>query len=52
MKDLTITVSKRLYDELLDDSEMLRALRNHGVDNWEGYDEAIREYHDHHPEEE
>lgn len=48
MTDLedTITISKREYLELLDDSKFLNCLRNAGVDNWDGYDFAIDEYND------
>jgi len=38
MKDITISIEK--YDELLRDSYFLSALRDAGVDNWDGYDEA------------
>jgi hypothetical protein len=40
----TITISIREYEDLIDDSLFLNALRNAGVDNWEWYGEAIREY--------
>lgn len=33
------------YEELLDDSLFLNCLQNNGVDNWEGYDEAVADYH-------
>ena len=36
----TITIPKRIYYELLNDSEWLRALEDAGVDNWEGCDFA------------
>jgi len=39
----TVTISKEEYEGLLKDSETLNALRNHGVDNWDGYDDAISE---------
>ena len=38
----TVTISKKEYDELVNDSSFLFALQAAGVDNWEGYDEAIR----------
>ena len=37
----TVTISKEEYDELLDDSKFLSALRACGVDNWSGYDNAL-----------
>lgn len=32
------------YEELLDDSLFLNCLRNNGVDNWDWYSEAVKEY--------
>ena len=40
----TITISVEEYNDLLDDAEFLRALRMAGVDNWDGYDDAIDIY--------
>ncbi len=40
----TITISVEEYNDLLDDAEFLNALRMAGVDNWDGYDEAIDIY--------
>lgn len=40
----TITISVEEYNELLDDAEFLNALRMAGVDNWDGYDDAIDIY--------
>lgn len=40
----TVTISKKEYEELLDDSLFLNCLRNNGVDNWDWYDEAVEEY--------
>jgi len=37
-----ITIPFALYNELSDDSEFLSYLRAAGVDNWEGYDEALK----------
>lgn len=37
----TITITVKEYESLLEDSEMLQALQNAGVDNWEGYDYAL-----------
>jgi hypothetical protein len=36
----TVTISKKEYESLLEDSKKLTALENAGVDNWEGYDYA------------
>lgn len=38
-----VTISKKLYDRLLKDSELLDALRSAGVDNWDGYYYACQE---------
>lgn len=35
-----ITITKKEYHSLLDDSEWLSYLEAAGVDNWEGYDYA------------
>jgi hypothetical protein len=40
----TVTITKKQYQELLDDSLILNCLRNNGVDNWEWYGEAMDEY--------
>ena len=37
----TVTISKEEYESLLEDSNKLLALEGAGVDNWEGYDEAM-----------
>ena len=34
----TVTISLKEYEQLLDDSEWLRALEDAGVDNWEGFE--------------
>ena len=39
--ELNITISKKEYESLLEDSKKLTALENAGVDNWEGYHYAI-----------
>lgn len=41
MSEDTITISKEEYNELIDDQNLLNALRSAGVDNWEGYDYAL-----------
>jgi len=39
---LTIEIDKEEYEQLKKDQEFLQALEECGVDNWEGYEEAIR----------
>ena len=41
----TVEISKREYEDLLDSARLLRCLESSGVDNWEWYDEAMKEYH-------
>ena len=36
----TVTISKKEYDQLIEDSGFLESLRAAGVDNWEGYEYA------------
>jgi hypothetical protein len=40
----TVTIPLVDYLSLLDDSLLLELLQGHGVDNWEGYGEAYRDY--------
>lgn len=37
----TITISKKEYQRLINDSAFLSCLQSAGVDNWEGYDLAV-----------
>ena len=37
----TVTISKREYEELLASVKVLNALQEFGVDNWEGYGDAM-----------
>lgn len=37
----TVTISVEEYEELQRDQRLLLALQNSGVDNWEGYEEAM-----------
>lgn len=37
----TITIPKRVYENLLANKKELELLYEFGVDNWEGYDEAM-----------
>lgn len=39
-----ITVSEDEYNKLLDSDAKLRALEEWGVDNWNGYDDALSSY--------
>lgn len=39
--ETTITISRKDYDELMEDQQLLNCLRNGGLDNWEGWDDAI-----------
>ena len=41
-----ITISEEEYDSLLKDSILLNCLQMTGVDNWDGYDEAIEQYNE------
>lgn len=37
MNEETVTISKELYEQLVEDSNQLNHLRNTGVDCWGGY---------------
>lgn len=37
----TVTITKAEYEILKDDSKLLNCLYRHGVDNWEGYEDAL-----------
>jgi hypothetical protein len=37
-----VTITKAEYEKLLKDQDWLACLEAAGVDNWQGYDEAIR----------
>lgn len=41
---MEIKIDKRKYDSLLRDRERLYALEAGGVDDWDGYDDSLREY--------
>lgn len=41
----TITISKLEYNRLLEHSNKLSALESYGVDNWQGYDDAMQYYY-------
>jgi len=40
-KEQTIEITKKEYESLLKDSQLVLALQAAGVDNWDGYDYAI-----------
>lgn len=44
MSETKISITLAEYDQLEKDSLLLNALRNQGVDNWDGWDDAIEEY--------
>jgi len=58
MEEKMVTITEKEYKELIEDSNFLRALREVGIDNWEGYsealkfDEAMENYQDYYDEEE
>ena len=39
----TVTISKKVYEDLCRDSRILAALEAGGVDNWEWYSEALHD---------
>ena len=39
--ELNITISKKEYEELLENQKLLQCLQDAGVDNWSGYDYAM-----------
>jgi hypothetical protein len=43
MPNDTITIFQSQYDQFVRDSKKLAALEAAGVDNWEGYGEALSE---------
>ena len=43
-EDKKITISEEEYETLLNDSILLNCLQMMGVDNWDGYDDAIEQY--------
>jgi hypothetical protein len=44
MTDAVVTITQEEYEKLLDESRTLYWLEYWGVDNWEGYDNAMRSY--------
>ena len=41
MEKEMVTITRKEYESLLKDSEVLGALEGAGVDNWQGYDYAM-----------
>lgn len=41
---VTAVFENHMFKSLIDDVEFLKALNAAGVDNWEGYEEALRIY--------
>lgn len=39
-----VTITREEYEGLMNDSIMLCALEGAGVDNWQGYDDAMESY--------
>lgn len=37
----TVTITKKEYDDLKDKAQWLRCLQRAGVDNWDGFDDAL-----------
>lgn len=44
MEEEMITITKKEYEDLKDDSVRLGFLEQHGVDNWTWYDDAMKDY--------
>lgn len=40
----TVTISRKEYEDLLDDQKWRLAVESAGVDNWSGYEYAMEEY--------
>lgn len=47
-----VTISVKMYEELIADSNFLIHLRGMGLDNWEGYDYAVQSYNEENSEDE
>ena len=42
--DDMVSITKAKYDSLIEDAQLLECLRAEGVDNWDGWDYAIRRF--------
>lgn len=40
-QDEEVTILKKVYEQLKEDSDLLEALRQSGVDNWDGWSDAL-----------
>lgn len=47
-EDEHITISMKVYKQLLRDSRVLEALEAGGVENWEWYNASLEDYRDAH----
>lgn len=45
-KEKTVTISQEHYNDLWKKSLLLQCLKDFGVDNWEGYEDAYAAYED------
>jgi hypothetical protein len=43
--EVKVTITKKVYDELIKDSKILQLLYAGGVDNWEWYEESLEAEH-------
>lgn len=43
--EATVTISLERYNELLKSEDKLTALEDGGVDNWDWYDESLRDFY-------
>ena len=48
-QDNLMSLLRSTYDQLVRDAYMLECLRNHGVDDWEYYDDAMDDYEERYP---
>lgn len=44
--DKTVTISMEEHNSLIEDQRLLNCLTAAGVDNWEGWDEAMEMFHE------
>lgn len=44
--ELVVMIPLEVYEELMDSAAFLEALQATGVDNWDGYDEAVEFYNE------
>ena len=48
--DELAVISRKRFDELIKEEAILYALKDYGVDNWQGYDEAMDKLRKEEPE--